>query len=934
MFPWLRQQLRRTLTAFPSGRTPEDHNAWLAEQVKAYATPQPYAAPLTGGDNYTGETWEIREGYRRFAFKEPSVKAALLSKMLAVAQLNLVVKPYNNSTAKQDRDIAKWVKWAIGNSLGGVAAIVYKVGTHALIDGFSVTEKVQDIVPDTAPDYAGHWTLGLTKSKDVKGVRFRLDLFKNVVGVRSMIAAQGGQEFSPSDFLIFTHLPLFESPWGISDLRAANRAANLIEAAIKLRAILLENFSGPYMIGKSDDAGTRERIKQVLKDARARGWIVVPDNASVEVINLATSAPDQFQNTIEDLRQEIVTAIQGAYLQLLEGGVADGRGNTEVHKGVSQLYQWWLASCIGTVLNESLVPDLVYPNYGYGVGLPTVSLGGIDAKSIVEELNRFTKGHELNLALSKRQVREVGDFETPDDEDDTLLPPSQQPPPEQSGGFGGAGGPGGGFPDLSAMLGGGNEPPGTEPPPDRDGAIQPESKGGNGETPVVEFHDTTDGTGYILVGSRLARAFSEGEYGVMSLADRSHLVKKVVRDTKGVTRTVYVNPHKGDHGTEEERMRPRREAALALNHALTNPGKLSPDHLRALPEHLKALTKAQKKDILRSLSLHVSDSKQHLVDRLLAYAKKEPQPKRPEGPDTLYKVVRRFGGIDPKSFAFLGQYSNVKEAMQNGISLGVFKKGGGGLDALAKELHGSGYITKPDPETLLEELRKGSKAAHNSTLKDWDKELESHWQMEKEAAEYAKSNPESKPALAEAKAKAHEAVASVPTTKKARRELAKSIGREWKEIRNEIAKTHGTREINDLLTDKEIAAESRLLEAVEVLSSGRERDGTLDLGQVSDERYRGWLRGARQALDVLRAGTQTIPFADRTPKGDDPPEQARLRAPDPVEELQAQAAHLELLARELSEGERAADLFDVLSEAYRVAPADVKAGAIQPEPGK
>jgi hypothetical protein len=578
MWTWLEKQTRRVRTGYPTSVTPEDHNAWVSEQIRAYATPQPYASPLlSASDNFTGETWEMREGYRRFALKEPSVKASLLTKILAVAQLDLIVKPYGKGT-KTDREIAQWVKFSVNSSDGGSAGLVQKIGLHSAIDGFSVTEKVLDTIPMEAPDYSGNWTLLKGKVKDTRGIRFKLDVFKNVTGVRSMIAAQGGMDFSPKDFLIYTHLPLFESPFGISDLRAANRAANLIEAAIKLRAILLENFSGPYLVGKAADKGVRDQIMPILREARSRGWIVIPAEAEVQVMNLATSAPDQFQSSIEDLRREIVTAIQGGYLQLLEGGIADGRGNTEVHASIAQLFQWWLAVTICNTFNFNLVPDLVTPNYGYTSGMPTMQLGGIDSESVMKELDRFKKGQEIGITLSKKQVMEVGGFESPEDASDALPPPHQMGQPDPSGGA-----PSTGAPDLGSGY--------SDDYSDDSRAVQLE--------PSV-------------------RHYSEEEYAALSYADRSHLVKKQIRDKNGITRTVWVNPNTGDHGDERQRLAPRENAEAAISRAMNEPHNMTADHLRELPEHLNTITVARKRELLRVMEQKVGGKKVELVDRFLA----------------------------------------------------------------------------------------------------------------------------------------------------------------------------------------------------------------------------------------------------------------------------------------------------------------------------
>lgn len=468
---------RRRLTGYPSSITPAIERAWLQEEIRAYATLQMYASPLTTDDAglSAGETWEMRRGYRTMSMREPSVKSALLTKCMAVASLDPQVMPAN-AKSTEDKEVARWVDWSISHSDGGWPGTIMDILLPSLIDGWSVTEPVWDKVDAISDQYAGQWKPSIFKSKDTEFIRFRLDQYRNVLAVQAMNAGQGGRPFDPRDFIIFTHLSFFCNPFGVSDLRAANRAANLIEAAIKLRSILLENFSGPYLVAKAKDATVQQRLKAILGQARARGYIVVPDNADIEVINLATSAPDQFQSTIRDLREEIVMAIQGAYLQLLEGGVSDGRGNTQVHKGVAELFQWWLAAQVANRLNKSLVPDLVRPNYGRKVGLPTITLGGIDPAAVAAAIARFVTLQQLGLPLSREQLYSEGNAEPPHDAADALHPPNQQ----QAGGTGNP---------LAAAMGGGSV--GTKPP------ANPFDFGGKGGGDSQEFADTFP-SGHIL----------------------------------------------------------------------------------------------------------------------------------------------------------------------------------------------------------------------------------------------------------------------------------------------------------------------------------------------------------------------------------------------------------------------------------------------------
>ena len=66
----------------------------------------------------------------------------------------------------------------------------------------------------------------------------------NTATALRITTSQAGESFAPRDFVVSAYQALWGSPFGISDLRAAYRPGILIEAAIKLRAILLENFRG------------------------------------------------------------------------------------------------------------------------------------------------------------------------------------------------------------------------------------------------------------------------------------------------------------------------------------------------------------------------------------------------------------------------------------------------------------------------------------------------------------------------------------------------------------------------------------------------------------------------------------------------------------------------------------------------------------------
>lgn len=440
MMTQLRNFVGRVIPAFmanPYGT----HQAWLDEQMKAYAITRPYAGPLTT-DNWTQETNEQKLAYLQM-LKEPAIKGPLLGKVYAVASLDAQVIP-GDPEDQRSKDQAVWVDYCVNKSRGGWPRLIQDSALHTLIEGFSVGEVVFD-QPFRFGKYAGRPKLWGVKFKETRQIYYTLDPYKNVVAIRNQKAAQGGLEFDPNYFLRFVNLPLFESPFGISDLRAAYRASYLIEATIKLRSLLLQNFSGPFLKYKRGTTNVRAAAAKVLSEARGAGFIVLDKNDELEVINLATSSPDQFQSTIDDLRKEASTGITGAYLQVMESSTS--QGNSETHKGTSELFQWQLAATIAATLTEQLIPLLIDGNYTEDIETPTIKLGAIDVAAQLKDAERFKLAKDLKVPASRKQFYDVIGLEAPQNDDDALNWEEEQP----------------GMPGMPGMP---MEPP-PEPPPEQ-----------------------------------------------------------------------------------------------------------------------------------------------------------------------------------------------------------------------------------------------------------------------------------------------------------------------------------------------------------------------------------------------------------------------------------------------------------------------------------
>ncbi len=366
-------------------------------------------------ESYTAETEEMRRTYP-IMLKEPHVKSALLSKVFAVASLDIQVQAGGDRGV--DRDAADFVKYALKASKGGTREIVKKILMGGLIAGFSVSDKLR--APVKRGRWAGKWGLKELKSKDPENIQLLGDEFRNITGVRDR---RTQDEFHPSNFVIFQHLSLYENATGMSDLRAAYRAFWLKNTAWQLRAIGMERYGLPIMKGTyvpSDDA-QRVELEAKLPLLRSQSWINLPEGAKVEALDIASRSQADFASAIADLNEEIVIGITGAFLQMLGGQVTDGRGDSKVHRGNAELLQWELAAAVGDIVTDQIVPDLVDPNFE-GAERPIVTFGGVNDNEMAASITIDQGLLNMQVPLSKAEVYQRYGRQEPTDDDDKLMP--------------------------------------------------------------------------------------------------------------------------------------------------------------------------------------------------------------------------------------------------------------------------------------------------------------------------------------------------------------------------------------------------------------------------------------------------------------------------------------------------------------------------------
>ena len=294
--------------------------------------------------------------------REPYVKAALRQIKMGVTSLQWEVAPA--SDAPGDIIAADFIRSGLEQIEGVFEQDLYDI-LDALDVGYSITEKVWRIVP--RGPFAGKIGLRCLKAKDPALFEFETDEFLNITALLlTLDDLADPAALDPADFIIFAHLGRYESPYGCSELRAAYRAYWLIDNIWKFRALYLEKFGGPTLVAKHPPGALeseRARLLDILATIQSETGIVIPDDVTIEAIDIATNGEADYRSAIHDLRKEILVGILGSFLTTEEGDRTGARAMGMVHRETVDIFIRFLARLLGNTINEQLVRPLVELNF-------------------------------------------------------------------------------------------------------------------------------------------------------------------------------------------------------------------------------------------------------------------------------------------------------------------------------------------------------------------------------------------------------------------------------------------------------------------------------------------------------------------------------------------------------------------------------------------
>lgn len=421
-------------------------------------------------DNYSGELPEMRRAYRELSLREPTLLAAIEGKVDAIASTDVSVIPANKSRPN-DVKAAAFCQRAVEETRDGWDGLLRAVLHPAYLDGWSVIEPHfeggydPEIGPCIVPRYF--------RSLDTTWLRLQLDPFREIKGVVSLVAGQ--EVFAPSMFLIYTHRPLFHSPFGNSDVRSVYRDVNLIEDAYRMWYLALKQCGEPYVHGRYSNPNFKLELLDALEQLRASGQIVTPKEDEVALLNLSSAASFQaFESQVNKLREDIFLAVRGAYLPFLEGqGGENAHGNTAVHKGASDAKVDISGKSACRAIRQQLFTFLVGANFPAGTGVPSIQLGGIDWAETKSGIDAVSAARKEGARISAKWFHVNFKMPPPEDETDVLggeaapgggqTPPTGQPTPPAAGG--------------TPSAAGNEAPPAAAPLQDKPGAALPQPGG-------------------------------------------------------------------------------------------------------------------------------------------------------------------------------------------------------------------------------------------------------------------------------------------------------------------------------------------------------------------------------------------------------------------------------------------------------------------------
>jgi SPP1 gp7 family putative phage head morphogenesis protein len=232
--------------------------------------------------------------------------------------------------------------------------------------GFSITEKIVDIVETK------EWGRKIVFTGLKTRAPHTFDIYTDKSGnVEYVIQhqAEGDVEIDPRKLIIYSYNKEFDNPYGKSELnKGVYRAWWSKDGIIKFWNMYLERFGMPTAVGKMPKAAgvaDKDRFKQILKNIQAKTSITIPDDFTVELLEVSKGAGEyerainKYDNMIA--RRMLIPDLMGF------SGERTGGGSYSLGQEQFNIFYTiinYIREDLSRMINKEIIYPLVALNFG------------------------------------------------------------------------------------------------------------------------------------------------------------------------------------------------------------------------------------------------------------------------------------------------------------------------------------------------------------------------------------------------------------------------------------------------------------------------------------------------------------------------------------------------------------------------------------------
>lgn len=300
------------------------------------------------------------------------VKTSINRKVVSVISQDFVVQA-NNSNNAEEKKVAEFVEWALRNFQPNVnkhklTLGSFRTGMRQLCDavpsGYSVTEVVMGPVQD--PAHRGKVGVVALKGKNPVDLKLQFDKYLNIIGITNTIDGKT-ERLKMGRFIVFPWMQMYANAYGTSDLQAAYRPWFLKKILFRVWAIALEKYAMPTALGRHPINWKKAQIdalEDALRKLQQDNVIVMQEDAAIEFLeNAISSGGKVFEDAINALDKQILIAIEGASMHIIESRLTGSRNVGLVSADQADLFVWYLKVCLEEIINTQLIPKIIAANY-------------------------------------------------------------------------------------------------------------------------------------------------------------------------------------------------------------------------------------------------------------------------------------------------------------------------------------------------------------------------------------------------------------------------------------------------------------------------------------------------------------------------------------------------------------------------------------------